>query len=747
MKVLDTNFKVLMATMEMQLGGAETHVLELCKGLKAMGVTVFVASNGGSYEAELTENGITHFKAPLHNKKINNVISAYFALKKIIMENDIKLVHAHARIPAFLCGLLQKKLNFRLVTTAHFPFVNIFPYNLLTNWGEKTLAVSLDLKEYLMKKYSTPEKNILLTVNGIDTERFIKERDPSSFLKDFNISLSDIKIMCLTRLDKDPSAILYVLIEAAEELYKAHKNIKIIIVGNGDNYKSIKEKADEMNKKLNAHVIILTGGRTDVCDILPCADVFVGISRAALEAMSAERPVILAGGYGYMGCFNESTLKDAIDTNFTCRGFDKAVKEQLASDIVALLSEDDEIKKSLGKFGRETVKKNYSVERMCNDTLSLYESVRVSQRKTDVMLYGYYGSNNNGDDALLKSIIDDLREASPDINITVLSRKPSETANKHNVNSIYLFNFLKLLKHLKDTKMLVSGGGTLLQDITSTRSLIYYITVMKCAHKRGVRIMLYANGIGPIRLNKNRERIKEALALSDLITLRDSQSYELLKELNTIKNVPAYLTADVVFSLRASNIIPLPELLARHSLTGCKYYVVALRSWKYLREGFEECISTFCDYMNETYRLTAVFVPMQPSDDTKISKKVIGMMKTDGRFISGDVSTDEILGLVENSEFVLSMRLHTIIYAARAAVPCIGIVYDPKVKAMMDIINQDLYVKAEEADAAKLIRFGETTVNHKNEISKQIKEKAEEQVILAKQNLTYAVELLMRKEF
>jgi len=113
--------------MGMEIGGAETHVLELSKTLQRMGLDVHVVSNGGVYVHELEECGIKHYRVPLHNKQFINVFSSYRAIRKIILENDIRLVHAHARIPAFICGLLQKRLKFQLVTTAHLDFSVAFP--------------------------------------------------------------------------------------------------------------------------------------------------------------------------------------------------------------------------------------------------------------------------------------------------------------------------------------------------------------------------------------------------------------------------------------------------------------------------------------------------------------------------------------------------------------------------------------------------------------------------------------------
>ncbi|GHU55529.1 hypothetical protein AGMMS49975_17450 [Clostridia bacterium] len=723
------NFKVLMTLMGMEIGGAETHVLELCKELKRRGVSVYVASNGGAYEKELKDAGVVHYKVPLHNKRPHNLVSAYFAIKKIIIENDIKLVHAHARIPAFLCGLLRKRMQFRFVTSAHFMFVSTFAYKFLTDWGEKTLAVSNDLKQYLIDTYNEDEKNITVTVNGIDTDKF-SMKTAKTYGK---------KIVCVSRLDKEPAAFIHILVEAAEEL--AEYGASITIVGSGTEFAKIAEHAEEANKRAGKRVVNLTGARTDINNILRSADIFVGISRAALEAMSCELPVILAGPYGYIGRFDESTLPVCIETNFTCRGQKPVTAAELTADILALL-EETKVWAKLGRYGRQIVSERYSVEKMCEDALFVYNSMRVYNKKYDFCVFGYYGSNNNGDDALLKSVIDDLREKRPDANLIVLSRKPKETSQNYNTRSVYLFNLPVIYSLLKDVKVLMSGGGTLLQDLTSTRSLVYYLLVIKLAKKRGARVMLYANGIGPVQSAKNRARITETLRIVDLITLRDKQSYDFLNELvaNLEEKPPAYLTADAAFALK------MPPLLDYDDLPDAKYFVVCVRSWNHLNPQFDEHISAFADYVTSHYGYTPVFLAMQPCD-TEISQKIAGKVKGDTVCLGKNLSTEKILTLMARAEFVISMRLHAIIYAARTATPCIGLVYDPKVEAMMKIIEQNYYLSVENTDHNILIGYAVAIAENREKIKARIRAGANEQSKRAAQNVAYALALLDAEEF
>ncbi len=164
--------KILMATMGLDIGGAETHIVELSKALKALGHEVAVVSNGGVYVSEIQAAGIRHYSAPLDQRSLTAMFRARRILKRILRRERPDIVHAHARIPAFLCGTLGGRKRYAFVTSCHGVYQVSGMLKLLSNWGEHTLAVSEDIRDYLMEQYGVPEEQIALTINGIDTERF-----------------------------------------------------------------------------------------------------------------------------------------------------------------------------------------------------------------------------------------------------------------------------------------------------------------------------------------------------------------------------------------------------------------------------------------------------------------------------------------------------------------------------------------------------------------------------------------------
>ncbi len=737
--MLEKGTNILLSLMQLNIGGAETHVVELAKELKRRGYNPIVTSNGGVYTKELEAAGIKHYAVPLQNKNPLNVIKAKRMLEKIIKDEKIDIVHSHARIPSFILGRLHKKMKFPFVTTAHWVFTTKYGLKYITDWGEKCVAVSEDIKTYLMDNYKIPSGDIQVTINGIDTEKFSPDTDCSDIRAEFGIGEGDFVISYVSRMDESRSLAAKQLIDAVLKLITDIPNLKVIIVGDGDDFETVKAKTESVNKSAGRKVISLAGARTDINKFAGVCDLFVGVSRAALEAMAAEKAVIIAGNEGYIGLFDESVLGVGIDTNFCCRGCRESSTELIYKDILKFVHMSAEEQKHLGEYGRELIKRDYSVARMAQDSIRVYDWALA--KKKEILISGYYGFKNSGDDALLKAIIKDLKTHKESPNIVVLSANPKETEKLYRVKAINRLNLLKISKHMKNAEMLISGGGTLIQDGTSTKSLLYYLAIIKMALNRNMKVMLYSNGVGPLKREFNIDITRKLLNRVNLITLRDKDSEETLRKIG-ITEPEIIVTADPVFGLDCADEESGRALLKAAGVPdGVRVLGVSVRKWSDNCRGFEEAIAKACDSICEKYGFYTVFIPMQREKDTPISESIMRRMKSKASVIGGRCSVEEMTSIFKNLDLCIGMRLHSLIYSAAEGVPLIGLAYDPKIVSFMEYTHQNLYLDVRKLDAEKLIAMADKCVTDYDSIKDELKDYCKHLKELSEKNGSLAIEL------
>lgn len=361
---------------------------------------------------------------------------------------------------------------------------------------------------------------------------------------------------------------------------------------------------------------------------------------------------------------------------------------------------------------------------------------------SDIIISGYHGFANSGDEALLFAILNTLRKEKPSLKFTVLSKKPEETAEIYNVNSINRYNFFKIKKEMSQSKMLLFGGGSLLQDVTSSKSLLYYLAIIRLAQKCKIKTMLYANGIGPITKKRNRFISAKVLNNVDFITLRDDKSDEELKSLGVTKP-KIIITADPAFTLDAdisrsgkffTDIAGVPR-----DISLC---AVSIRAWKNASGDFTQKIANLCDYMVNTHRIYPLFVPMQYPQDTEISRLVMSKMKNKSYIISRELSVPEVFSVLSEAEILIGMRLHSLIYATTLAIPAMALCYDPKISAFMESLNQPDRIDVDSFNLDEAKRILDSIIRDKEKRSKELKETNCILRKTAEKNAQYAIELL-----
>ncbi len=745
--------KILMTLMGLEIGGAETHVVELAKELKRKGHLVTVASSGGVYENELTDFGIAHVSLPLASKSLTAITKSYFGLKKLIKKENFDIVHAHARIPAAICGRLAKKLRFKFITTAHFDFkVNSF-YQKITNWGELQLAVSHDLKNYLIENYGENPDNIYVTINGIDTKKFTSVAENDGLIDELGLDVNSRKVLYVGRIDSEVAHAALRLAENAHKIAEAHPGTQVIIVGGGSAYNELTDLAAKSNIVAGYDCVITTGPRTDIAKFTALCDVFVGVSRAALEAMASKRPTVLAGAQGYMGIFDESKLNLARANNFTCRGEVIPDGDMITDDVIKLLSLDKNTLAVMGEYNHSVVEKYYSVSKMADDYIAVYNKAGARlKEKGEIIISGYYGFKNLGDDTLLRSLISALRLEKPDVKLTVLSAKPKEMQKLYGVRTINRYNLCAIKREMKKARLFINGGGNLLQDGTSAKSLLYYTSIMRLAKKRGLKLALYANGIGPLYGQKSRKRAATVIKKADFISLRDPESLKLIREIgceNLIDTIK--ISADPAFCKNESDPIWTKLILTREKLApDAKYFMVSVRSGNTLdstKTDYDDRVinelSRTITVLMEKHALFPLFVPFQAEVDDKITEKLYNSVG--GGIVLRGLSAGELYGVIEGAEFAISMRLHLLIFAASCAVPMIGLSYDKKVDSFIDYIGEGHLSDIRNFTASEITDAAEKILSDKENIKERLTKKTEELKILARNDAKEAIKLISHK--
>ena len=283
--------------------------------------------------------------------------------------------------------------------------------------------------------------------------------------------------------------------------------------------------------------------------------------------------------------------------------------------------------------------------------------------RTGVVICGAYGMENAGDDAVLSVICRDLRRLEKDIPITVLSRKPKATSRRFGVKAVHPLNVPRWLFALRGAKLFLCGGGSLLQDMTSRRSLWYYLFTLFMAKKLGCAVQLYGCGIGPLLWDSSLFLTRKVLnACVDAITLRDEDSLETLHNM-AITTPRLLLAADPALQLES----PAGEREQKFGMV--------VRPWPdfWLRVP---AFAAAARHAWETYGLPTVLICMAPEDRIAAASVADALQA-----MAVPCSVSYNARRAGNMSLVLSMRLHGLIFALQNATPAAGVSYDPKVTA------------------------------------------------------------------
>ncbi len=303
-----------------------------------------------------------------------------------------------------------------------------------------------------------------------------------------------------------------------------------------------------------------------------------------------------------------------------------------------------------------------------------------------IAISGYYGFGNAGDEAVLSATLGELRSRLPGAEPVVLSADPAATSEQHEVEAAPRWPLGPLMRTIRSADLLISGGGSLLQNETSWASLAYYLLVLDRARSAGVPYVIHAQGLGPLNGRLARRMTARLLRRAEAVTLRDEASVALAREIG----VPAEtltLTADPAFLLEPVADAEVDAILREVGVEGSEPLIgMVVREWR----GAHEALGPLAKIARtgaEQWGARAVIIPFQPSEDHEVCHELAALVPG-GALIERELHPRALMGLIGRLDVLIAMRLHALIFAAATAVPAVGLSYDPKVEALCEAAGQ-----------------------------------------------------------
>lgn len=320
-------------------------------------------------------------------------------------------------------------------------------------------------------------------------------------------------------------------------------------------------------------------------------------------------------------------------------------------------------------------------------------------KNNNIVISGYYGFNNAGDEAMLFAILKTLETHFTNPNITVISGDPKRTADVFHVHAVSRFDGLGIIKKLCRSSLLISGGGSLLQDVTSWKSLMYYLSIIACGIFFRNKVFLYSQGIGPVKHRWVQYILKMVLDHVSAITVRDEESKKFLKELGVRNRI--YCTADSVLSLEPVSKIKGQNILERYGVPLEKKIIgISVRRWLDTDMWMDK-LNVYMEKLNKNHEYAFVFIPMQyPEDYKTVCEYAQGLPDT--YILKEAYDTETLMSLIGNFDMLIGIRLHALIFAALMHIPAIGISYDPKIDNFLHSWGKESIFTIENFDADKL---------------------------------------------
>ena len=678
-------------------GGAKTHVLSLLQNLNKTITAQLVCFRDGPFAEEARAMGI-----PTMICGGNNIPHLRQELAAYIQQGGYQLIHCHGSRANMIGALLRKPTGLPVVSTVHSdykldymgrPFARL-TFGAINAWALRHLdyriGVSDAMVDLLIDRGFPPDRFFAI-YNGIDFTPAPPQGDRLAYLRGLGADVEENSVVVGIAARLNPVKDMSTLIRGFAEGHKSCPRLRLIIAGDGEERQKLEDLAKELGVEKEVTFAGWISGGMD--------RFYSALDVNALTSLSETFPYALTEG----ARFHLATVATAvggipylIDQDVNGYLFTPGDWQTLGR-YLAVLGNEDALRREMGEKLYEKASAKFSIQSTVDTQLHIYEEIirrhnRPKRDRDGVVICGAYGRGNAGDDAILEAILQEMRSIDPDMPITVLTKDPKATRLTYRVRTAGRMDVGTWKKAMRHAKLYINGGGSLIQDVTSRRSLWFYLHNIQAAHKAGCKVQMYGCGIGPVLREQHRKLAASVLNASvDVITLREPDSLKELQSMGVTKP-EILLTADPALTLPAASEDEIDSVLLRAGIPPHgKYLCFALRNWK----GFEDKAPLFAQaakYAYETYGLTPVFAAVEKHLDPVAGRLAAVGLDIPHYFLDDAGSAGTIIGALSRMQAVVSMRLHALIFAAGQGIPLAGVVYDPKVSAFLRYIGQENFL-------------------------------------------------------
>lgn len=693
------------------VGGAKTHVLSLLEELSRAHTVLLVCFLEGSFAQEARERGIQTKVLP--GNRIGRVC---WKLKRIIREGGFELVHCHGSRANLYGFLLKRFLTVPVITTVHSdpkmdylgrPVGNLI-YGTLNRLALRNMddwvCVSETLRQQLIGGGLNPQNTFCLC-NGVKFTDLPPAVDRKRYWADAGLPWTEECVVFGIAARISPVKDIGTLLNAFAKAVRQMPNLRLAIAGDGEQRAEMEHLAKEI---CPPGTVRFLGWLSDTDGFYSAIDVNL------LTSLSEGMPYVIAEG-ARMRCATIATAVGAVPEIILDGQTGLLIppaEPDILMEAMLKLSSDRQLRQRLGEALFRKAEQELSVTAMVQRQTDIYRTVfrrreRDGRKRDGVVICGAYGRGNQGDEAILESVLQQLRAEDADLPVHVLSRSPRLTAQQRNVPCVYTFSDWKTRRLMRRSKLYISGGGSLIQDATSTRSLLFYLYSIRTAHRLGCRVMMYGCGIGPVSGRWNRRIAARVMnACVDVITLRDPDSARFLEEMG-VTRPEIHVTADPAL-LQAPSPARTRQFQAYCRQAGLvpeeRYCLFCLRPWETVQEQ-RAAFAQAAEYAYHHFGMIPVFFQLEPDRDREMTEQTAELVSCPKRILPPVTDGSLICSLMGQMQMVVSMRLHALIFASGQGIPLVGISYDPKVTGFLEYLGQPNYVAWDQITGTGLCRL------------------------------------------